>query len=58
VCLIGAKLVVAAVAGRARGWLLGKPYVYLMRGLAALLVIFALILLRDGAQMLTGFSLP
>ncbi len=57
ICLIGSKLVVALAAGRTRGWLTGKPYVYLMRGLAVLLLVFALILFRDGVEMLTGFTL-
>jgi threonine/homoserine/homoserine lactone efflux protein len=56
ICLVGSKLVVALAAGRARGWLAGRPYVYLMRGLALLLLIFAILLFRDGVELLTDLT--
>jgi len=52
ICLIGSKVIVALLVSRARGWLAGRPYVYLMRGLGCLLLAFALILLRDGLSLL------
>jgi len=52
VCLIGSKLLTAFVAGRSRQWLVGRPYVYLMRGLGLLLLVFAVLLLREGLRLL------
>lgn len=55
VCLIGAKVLAAWLAGRSRRRLVGKPYAYLMRILGLLLLIFALLLLRDGLSLLGMF---
>lgn len=53
-CLVGAKLVVAVLAGQSKQMLTGKAYGYIMRLLGILLLIFALLLLRDGLTLL-GF---
>jgi threonine/homoserine/homoserine lactone efflux protein len=52
--LLGSKMVLAVAAGRSRGFLKGRGYVYVLRGLAVLLVAFALILFRDAARLLAG----
>lgn len=50
--LIGAKVLVAFLAGRAKRLLTGRAYRYVMRVLGLLLFIFALFLLRDGLVLL------
>jgi threonine/homoserine/homoserine lactone efflux protein len=52
VCLIGAKIVIAVTAGKSRQLLSGPAYRYLMRALGVLLLIFAVLLFRDGIVML------
>jgi threonine/homoserine/homoserine lactone efflux protein len=52
VCLVGAKIVIAVTAGKSRQLLSGPAYRYIMRALGALLLIFAVLLFRDGAAML------
>jgi threonine/homoserine/homoserine lactone efflux protein len=53
VCLIGGKMFLAVVAARSRQWLTGRAYGYVMRILAALLLILAVLLFRDGIGFLT-----
>ncbi len=55
--LVGSKMVVAFLVGRSRGWLVGRPYVYLMRLLGLLLLAFSLLLLWDGLKLL-GWMIP
>lgn len=52
VSLIGAKVLVAFLVGRAKRVLAGKAYRYVMRVLGLLLFLFALFLLRDGLVLL------
>ena len=51
-CLVGAKLVLAALVGRSRTILQGRAYRYAMRALGVMLMAFALLLLRDGLRFL------
>jgi threonine/homoserine/homoserine lactone efflux protein len=51
-CLVGAKIVLAVLAGRTRGFLKGKSYRYLMKTLGLILCVFALLLYRDGLHLL------
>ncbi len=51
-CLVGSKIVLAVGVGRSRTLLSGSPYLYTMRLLGLLLLLFALLLLRDGLQLL------
>jgi len=53
ICIVGAKLLLAVLAGHSRSFLKGKVYLYTMRLLGLALCFFALILFRDGLQ-LTG----
>ena len=46
-CLIGAKLVTALLFGKARRVITGKPYLYTMRALGALLMVFGLVMLKE-----------
>lgn len=50
--LVGCKLLLARLVGRYRSLLSGRAYLWTMRLLGALLVIFALILFRDGYELL------
>jgi threonine/homoserine/homoserine lactone efflux protein len=51
-CLVGAKVLVALLAGRFRGWLEGAAYRLALRLLGALLVALAVGLLRDAGALL------
>lgn len=51
-CLVGSKCFVAIVAGRSRHFLTGKGYLYIMRALGVVLLVFAIILFRDGLRLL------
>lgn len=55
VCLVGAKVFLVILSGKAKQWLLGKTYQYLMYILGILLLIFAGFLFKDGVALL-GFS--
>ena len=51
-CLVGSKVAVAAAVGASRGALTGRAYPWIMRALGALLLVFAVLLLREGAILL------
>ncbi len=53
-CLVGSKVGIALVAGRARGKIAGPGYHLVMRALAVLLVAFAVGLLREGLLLVVG----
>ncbi len=46
--LVGSKVMVALLAGRSRDLLVGRPYRVMMRVLAVLLGLFAILLFREG----------
>jgi threonine/homoserine/homoserine lactone efflux protein len=50
--LVGSKVVLALVVGRSRTFLNGRLYIWVMRTLGVLLVVFSLVLLRDGFELL------
>jgi threonine/homoserine/homoserine lactone efflux protein len=50
--LVGSKVGVALLAGRSRNLLAGRPYRVVMRVLAVLLGVFALLLFREGLKLL------
>jgi len=50
-CLVGAKIVVAALVERGRSSLI-RGYPYIMRGLGVVLGLFAVFFLRDGLRLL------
>ena len=52
--LLGSKMVVAMAAGKSRNFLTGKGYAFVLRGLAVLLTVFALILFHDAVRLLAG----
>jgi threonine/homoserine/homoserine lactone efflux protein len=52
--LVGSKVVIALLAGRSRDLLAGRPYRVVMRVLAALLGVFALLLFREGLEHLAA----
>jgi threonine/homoserine/homoserine lactone efflux protein len=51
-CLIGAKIVLAYFVTQTRSFFSGQAYVWLMRALGAILLIFAVILFKDGLVLL------
>lgn len=51
VCLVGAKLLLAIIASRSRSFLTGPAYLFTMRLLGALLILFALRLVYDGLHL-------
>jgi threonine/homoserine/homoserine lactone efflux protein len=51
-CLVGSKVMLAVGVGRSRALLRGRPYLYSMRLLGLLLLLFALLLLKDGLKLL------
>jgi threonine/homoserine/homoserine lactone efflux protein len=53
-CLVGAKIFVAALVGKSRHLLSDRIYGYLMRVLGVLLIVFAILLFKDGLDLL-GF---
>jgi len=53
--LVGSKILLAVVVGRYRSFLTGRFYVYTMRILGLILLVFALLLFRDGLN-LVGFQ--
>jgi threonine/homoserine/homoserine lactone efflux protein len=57
-CLVGSKVFVASLASKSRQFFIGKTYVYLMRVLGTLLLIFALLLFRDGLDLLGILAWP
>jgi hypothetical protein len=54
--LVGSKVVVAVAVGRSRGLLHGPAFVWLNRGLGAVLLVFAALFLRDGLRYLGALS--
>ncbi len=54
VSLIGAKIIIAVVVNRSRNFLQGKTYIYLMKVLGLLLLVFAVVLFYDGWKLIAG----
>lgn len=50
--LVGSKIVLAMVVERSRNFLKGRLYIWVMRVLGVLLIIFSMALLRDGVALL------
>jgi len=53
--LVGSKILVAVLVGRYRSFLTGRFYIYTMRILGLILLAFALVLFRDGMNLM-GFQ--
>jgi threonine/homoserine/homoserine lactone efflux protein len=51
-CLVGSKVAVAAAVGASRGKLTGGAYPWIMRALGAVLLVFAILLVREGLILL------
>jgi len=51
-CLVGCKMTLAVIVGRSRHLLAGRGYLIVMRSLGILLVLFALLMFRDGLRLL------
>jgi threonine/homoserine/homoserine lactone efflux protein len=54
-CLVGSKALLAVLAGQSKHLMSGRAYHYLMRTLGILLLLFAILLLRDGLGLLGLF---
>ena len=52
VLLVGSKIILAIVVGKSKSFLSGSVYKYIMRFLGFILCFFAVILFRDGLQLL------
>uniref|UniRef100_C6E2W9 Lysine exporter protein (LYSE/YGGA) n=1 Tax=Geobacter sp. (strain M21) TaxID=443144 RepID=C6E2W9_GEOSM len=50
--LVGAKVILAVAVGRSKAFLSGRLYLYTMRFLGGLLVLFALLLFKEGLELL------
>ncbi|HEX3013236.1 MAG TPA: LysE family translocator [Methanobacterium sp.] len=50
--LIGSKIILAFAAGKSREFITGRPYLYIMRILGVVLVIFALYFFNQGVHLL------
>ncbi len=50
--LVGSKVVLAMVVERSRAFLKGRVYIWVMRTLGALLLLFSMVLFRDGFGLL------
>jgi threonine/homoserine/homoserine lactone efflux protein len=51
-CLVGSKCFLAVIAGKSKHFLTGRAYLYIMRTLGVVLLVFAFILFRDGLRLL------
>lgn len=51
-CLVGSKILLVALASRSRRFLLGRPYVYLMRALGIALLFLSILLLRNALELI------
>jgi len=54
VCLVGAKIITAIVVNHSRDFLQGKTYIWLMKLMGLLLLVFAGVLFHDGYKLLTS----
>jgi threonine/homoserine/homoserine lactone efflux protein len=54
--LVGSKIFLALIVGKSRSFLTSKRYLYVMRLLAAILALFALVLFKDGLAFLGVFG--
>jgi threonine/homoserine/homoserine lactone efflux protein len=52
VCIVGAKISMAMIAGASRDFLSGKGYLYIIRGCGMLLAFFGLSIIKDGFRLL------
>jgi threonine/homoserine/homoserine lactone efflux protein len=52
VLLVGSKIVLAILVGKSRSFLLGNKYIFTMRLLGLILIIFSGVLFQDGLQLL------
>ncbi len=50
-CLVGSKCFVAIIAGKSRHFLTGRTYLYFIRALGVVLLIFAFVLFKDGLRL-------
>ena len=54
VCLVGGKALIAVAVGRSRGFLSGRAYVVIEKALGIALCVYAVLLVRDGINLLRG----
>ena len=50
--LIGSKIAVAFLVDRSKAWIQGRAYVWIIRSLGVVLLVFAVLFLRDGLRLL------
>jgi threonine/homoserine/homoserine lactone efflux protein len=54
--LVGSKMVLAMAVGRSRRFLQGRTYIWLMRMLGGLLVLFSVLFFKDAWKYISGLS--
>ena len=52
--LVGAKIILAVIVNRSRNFMNGKIYLYTMRFLGLLLILFAVLLIKEGLSLLSS----
>jgi threonine/homoserine/homoserine lactone efflux protein len=52
ICIVGSKIGLALIVSKSRTFLSGAVYIYIVRGLGLLLLVFAFMLARDGIRLL------
>jgi len=52
VCLVGSKILVAALTGKSKSFITGNAYIFINRVLAVLLILLSLVVVYDGYQLL------
>jgi threonine/homoserine/homoserine lactone efflux protein len=50
--LVGSKIAIAFLVDSSKAWIHGRVYLYIIRGLAVVLLVFAVLFLRDGLRLL------
>ena len=55
VLLVGSKIVIVVIAGQSRSFLAGRAYIYTMRGLGMILMVFGALLFYDGLKQFNIF---
>jgi threonine/homoserine/homoserine lactone efflux protein len=51
-CLVGSKIVLACLIGKSRDFLTDKPYIYIIRIIGLILILFALYFIHNGINLL------
>jgi len=53
--LVGSKITIAFITAKSRSFLIGRTYIFIMRGLGFILCVFAGLLIKEGLQLIGWF---